>query len=138
MTATMMGATKGGGMCMATPDVCKVPAPPAPPIPTPFPNMGQLMQATDTSTKVKFFSAEVVTVKSKISMSQGDEAGVGGGLVSGQNMGPISFKKGSAKVLVEGQGVIYQTATSGQNGNNANAPAGMQQTPSQTKVLVSA
>jgi len=134
----MSGSTKGGGMCQATPDVCKVPAPPAPPIPTPFPNMGQLMQATDTSKKVKFFSAEVVTVKSKIPMSQGDEAGVAGGVVSGKNMDAISFKKGSAKVLVEGQGVIYQTATSGHNGSNANSPAGMQQSPSQTKVLVSA
>ena len=137
MSASMSGSTKGGGMCQAIPDVCKVPAPPAPPIPTPFPNMGQLVQATGTSTKVKFFAAEVVTIKSKIPMSQGDEAGVAGGVVSGQNMGPITFKKGSAKVLVEGAAVVYQSAITAHNGNNANAPAGMQQSPSQTKVLVS-
>ncbi len=136
MAATMAGSTKGGGMCQATPDVCKVPAPPAPPIPTPFPNMGQLMQATGTSTKVKFFAAEVVTLKSKIPMSQGDEAGVAGGLVSGQNMGPITFKKGSSKVLVEGQACVYQTSVTAHNGNNANAPAGTQQSPSQQKVLL--
>ena len=31
---------------MAFPDVCKVPAPPAPPVPTPFPNFAMLNQAT--------------------------------------------------------------------------------------------
>ena len=55
MAASLPGSTKGGGMCQAMPDVCKVPAPPLPPIPTPFPNMGQLMQAQKASTKVKFF-----------------------------------------------------------------------------------
>ena len=38
-------SSNGGGNCMAVPDVCKVPAPPAPPIPTPFPNTGMLNQA---------------------------------------------------------------------------------------------
>lgn len=135
----MSGSTKGGGMCQASPDVCKVPAapPPGAVIPTPFPNMGQMVQAVNTSLKVKFFAAEVVTIKSQIPMSQGDEAGVAGGMVSGQIMGPVSFKKGSAKVLVEGVGVVYQSAVTAHNGANANAPAGMQQAPSQTKVLVS-
>jgi len=38
-------STKGGGQLFAFPDVCKVPAPPAPPIPTPFPNIGMLNMA---------------------------------------------------------------------------------------------
>ena len=136
MVASLPGSTKGGGMCQAMPDVCKVPAPPAPPIPTPFPNIGQLMQAQNVSTKVKFFAKEVVTLKSKIPMSQGDEAGVAGGIVSGQNMGPIAFKKGSSKVFVEGQPCVYQTSVTAHNGNNANAPIGLQQAPSQTKVIL--
>ena len=41
-------AHKGsGGMSIAFPDVCKTPAPPAPPIPIPYPNIGQ---ASDTLT----------------------------------------------------------------------------------------
>ena len=40
-------AHKGsGGMSMVFPDVCKTPAPPAPPIPIPYPNMGK---SADTS-----------------------------------------------------------------------------------------
>jgi len=136
MAASLPGSTKGGGMCMATPDVCKVPATPYPSIPTPFPNTGQLMQAMGTSLKVKFFAAEVVTIQTKIPMSQGDEAGVEGGVICGQIMGPIAFKKGSSKVLVEGQPCAYQTSVTAHNGNNANSPAGLQQSPSQTKVIL--
>lgn len=46
--ANMRGVVhKGsGGMNMVMPDVCKTPAPPAGPIPIPYPNIGQ---ASDTS-----------------------------------------------------------------------------------------
>ncbi len=132
----MFGATKGGGMCMGVPDVCKVPAPPAPPIPTPFPNMAQLNMATATSVKVLIMNKEVVVVTSKVPSSKGDEAGVGGGVVSGMNMGEVSFKKGSSKVMAEGKAVIVLTAMSGHNGSNANMPAGLHCAPSQTKVMV--
>jgi len=133
----MFGATKMGGMCMGVPDVCKVPAPPAPPIPTPFPNIGQLASASGTSTKVLIMNKEVVAVGSKIPNSLGDEAGVAGGVVSGQNMGEVGFKAGSSKVKAEGKAVIVLTAQSGHNGSNANMPAGLHCVPSQTKVIVS-
>ena len=137
MVAIFPGSTKAGGMCMGAPDVCKTPAPPSPsPVPVPYPNMGQLMQANDTSTKVKFVNKEVVTVKSKIPMSQGDEAGVAGGLVSGKNMDEVAFKKGSSKVKIEGQDCVHFTSVTSHNGSNANAPAGPQLVPSQAKVLV--
>lgn len=130
------GSTKGGGNAMAAPDVCKTPAPPAPPVPIPYPNMGNLMQATKTSAKVKFSAKEVVTMKSEIPMSNGDEAGVAGGVVSGGNMQKVQFKKGSSKVKIEGQQCIHLTSTTGHNGSNSNAPAGAQIAPSQTKVLI--
>ena len=54
-------STKMGGTCFAMPDVCKVPAPPAPPIPTPFPNTAQCMQANSgISTKVKVAQKEAI------------------------------------------------------------------------------
>ena len=129
-------STNGGGNCFAFPDVCKVPAPPAPPIPTPFPNTGMLNQATNASMRVKICGKQTVTVKSKIPTTMGDEAGVAGGMVSGMNLGPASFKNGSTKVKAEGSPVISLTSMTAHNGTNANAPAGTVVAPSQAKVLI--
>ena len=81
-------------------------------------------------------SVAAVTEKIKIPMSQGDEAGVQGGLVSGRNMDQAKFTKGSSKVKVEGQSILHLTSMSSHNGSNANAPTGMQIVPSQAKVIV--
>ena len=121
---------------MGMPDICLTPAPPAPPIPTPYPNIGMVNQAKGTATKVKFAGKEVVTKKSKIPRSMGDEAGVNGGIISGMNMGPVQFKKCSSKVKAQGQEVAHLTSITGHNGTNANAPTGAQIAPSQTKVIV--
>ena len=131
------GSTKGGGNCAAGPDVCitQVP-PPVVKAPIPYPNTAMLMQATKTSTKVKFVSKEVVTLKSEIPKSMGDEAGTDKGVMSGTNMDKVLFKKGSSKVKVEGQPCVHLTSVSAHNGSNANAPTGCQVAPSQTKVLV--
>jgi hypothetical protein len=95
-----------------------------------------LNQATKTSMKVKFVSKEVVTLKSEIPKSMGDEAGTNKGVMSGMNMDKVTFKKGSSSVKIEGQPCIHLTSMSGHNGMNANAPAGTQIAPSQTKVIV--
>ena len=133
-------STTQGGTCMGVPDVCKTPAPPPPvgpgQVPVPYPNNGMLNQATNASTKVKFMNKEVVTTKSKIPKSMGDEAGTLGGMVSGMNMGEAQFKMGSTKVKVEGQPCVHLTSMTSHNGTNANAPAGTQVAPSQTKVIV--
>lgn len=131
-------STNGGGMCVAFPDVCKTPAPPAPPIPIPYPNMAQLTQATGStcSQKVTFDGKKVVTTDTKIPQSNGDEAGTLGGVVSNCNMNQATFKLGSSKVLVEGKKVVYLGCMTGQNGSNANMPAGAQVAPSQAKVFV--
>src|SRR5437016_1855847 len=131
----MPASTKGGGQCFAMPDVCKTPTP-AGPVPIPYPNIVMVAQATKTSTKVKFVSKEVVIENSEIPQSSGDEAGSAGGVISGKNMDKVIFKKGSAKVLIEGKGCAYLTGMTGHNGSNANMPAGNQIAPSQTKVLV--
>jgi hypothetical protein len=130
-------STKAGGQCMGAPDVCITPVPPpVNSLPIPYPNMGMLNQANNTSTKVKFVDKEVVTLKSEIPKSMGDEAGTNKGVVSGTNMDKITFKKGSSKVKIEGQPCIHLTSTTGHNGANANMPAGLQIAPSQVKVLV--
>lgn len=130
------GLTKGGGQCFAMPDVCLTPAPPAPPIPVPYPNTGMINQASKTASKVKFVGKEVVTVKSEIPRSMGDEPGVNKGVVSGMNMDKILFKKGSSKVKAQGNACVYLSAMTGHNGSNSNMPAGAVIAPGQTKVLV--
>ncbi len=130
------GSTKAGGQCMGMPDVCLTPAGPAGQVPMPYPNTGMMNQAKKTSTKVKFVNKDVVTLKSEIPKSMGDEAGTGKGVVSGMNMNKITFKKGSAKVKVEGQPCVFQTSTCGHNGANANVPAGTVVAPSQTAVII--
>ena len=80
-------------MASATaPDVCQVPAPPAPPIPTPFPNMGQLATVKGESTKVLAVGKGVVKADSEIPRSQGDEAGTVGGVASGTFGDKVTFK----------------------------------------------
>ena len=137
MTAIFPASTKGGGNCFAMPDTCLTPAPPSPsPVPIPYPNTGMVNQAQKTATKVKFAGKEVVTKKSEISRSMGDEAGVNKGVMSGMNMDKVLFKKGSAKVKIEGQPCVHLTCMTGHNGTSANMPAGAQVAPSQTKVIV--
>jgi len=132
----MPACTKGGGQAMGFPDVCKVPAPPAPFIPTPFPNIGMLNQGSKFSTKVKIKGKAAGTTKTEMSRSQGDEAGTLGGMVSAVNMNKIAFKKGSSKVKIQGKPAVYLTAMTAHNGSNANMPAGAVIAPGQTDVLV--
>ena len=133
----MFATTMQGGMCIAMPDVCKVPAPPAPPIPTPFPNQG-MCQTANSSTcaqKVYISNMNAATIKTEIPQSMGDEAGVAGGLVSGMIKGPVKFTMGSVKVMIEGSPAIKLTAPTTQNGSNPNT-TGVHIQPSQTKVMI--
>jgi hypothetical protein len=133
---SLPAASKAGGSCLGTPDVCQVPAPPAPPVPTPFPNMAQLASATKTCAKVKIENQDVVVETSEIPSSSGDESGTLGGVVSGTFAQKVVFRTSSSKVKAEGKGFVYQSATSAHNGSNANMPAGLHSAPSQNKVTV--
>jgi len=123
-------------MTQAFPNVCNVPQPTGPPVPTPFPSIGQCANA-DGSTctmKVVIENKQVLHVGSEIPMTQGDEAGTGGGVVSGTHGDKCKRTQGSAKVEVEGNPIVRVLMTVGSNGANANAPAGAQLVPSQAKV----
>ncbi len=128
--------SKEKGQCLGLPDTCLTPAPPAPPVPIPYPNIGLLMSAKEESKKVKLCQVAALTEKSEIPSSQGDEAGTNGGVMSGKNMGKIIFKQSSAKVKFEGAGAVCLSGTTGHNGSNANAPSGTTITPSQTDILI--
>lgn len=130
--------TKAGGQAFAFPDVCKVPAPPAPPIPTPFPNIAMLNQANGgtCSKRVKVLNQPVVTKASEVTRTMGDEAGTLKGVSSSTNMDKATFKTGVPKVKIEGNDAINLLKPSAQNGASANAPAGTVIAPSQSKVLI--
>lgn len=128
--------TTAGGSCVAFPDVCLVPAPPGPAIPTPFTNMGMCAQATGAVDAIVVQGHSILVESSRIPMSTGDEPGVGGGVVSGMNIGEITFKSGSQKVRAKGKRVVMLTSRTAHNGANANAPVGCVQSPSQSKVLL--
>ncbi len=134
------GSTKQGGMCAAgggAPiDVCKIPAPPAPFAPAPFPNMVQCAAASGASTKVKFAGSPALTKSSSWSSSQGDEAGTLKGLISPFNMSKVEYKMASNKVKAQGKPVTTVTKMTAHNGANPNAPPGLQVAPSQTKVII--
>jgi hypothetical protein len=130
--------TKQGGTGLAMPDVCNTPAPPAPPVPMPYPCTIDLTQANPSTCAQKVTAAggEIVTVNSTITMTSGMEAGSVGGLMSGMITGPARFTMGSNKVMIEGAAAAYQTCPLDGNGTSANSK-GVHDQASQDKVLVS-
>jgi len=107
-----------GGMCFAFPDVCKTPTPGGP-VPIPYPNIGDLSQATQTSQSVKINGKPIILEDSEIPTSSGDEAGSVGGVVSGKIKGKVTFATYSSTVKVEGKGVVRMGDTTRQNEDNA-------------------
>lgn len=128
----MFALTLAGGQCMATPDVCQVPTP-AGPVPTPFPNIGMPPMATGAAQRVLVSGMPALTKASKIPLTNGDQAGATGGVVSGQIMGEVEFVMGSTKVKFEGQFAVRLSDPTKQNKGNA---MGSVLAPSQSKVMV--
>jgi hypothetical protein len=128
----------GSGQCMGTPDTCLTPAPPAPPVPVPYPNIGMLSQSNPGTCgkKVLIENGMSVTLGTKTLMSSGDEAGANMGVASGMIKGPNGFLVGAMTVIVEGNPLVRMTSTATHNGASANFPAGTIIAPSATKTLV--
>jgi uncharacterized Zn-binding protein involved in type VI secretion len=129
----MFAVTKQNGQCMAMPDVCKTPAPPAPPIPIPYPNIAMPMMGNPATMKVLIAGMPALTKSSKISMSNGDQGGVAGGVVSGKIMGAAEFILGSMVVKLEGNPAVRLGDPTKQNEGNA---VGSVLAPSQAVVMI--
>ena len=126
MTAVHSGSS---GMAIAFPDVCKTPAPPAPPIPIPYPNIAQSADAADEASNVTFEGSKLMVKGSNFKMSSGDEAGAAQGLVSNKIKGKAEFVNYSFDVKADGKGVCRLADPMQQNmGSPANAfgPAELQ------------
>lgn len=94
------------GITIAFPDVCKTPAPPAPFVPIPYPNIAKSSDTSKETKKVKCDGNGVCVKDSNFSMSTGDEAGsAGGGMVSSKIKGKAEFVNFSFDVKFEGKNV---------------------------------
>lgn len=130
----MFACSKASGTALAFPDVCKVPTPGGP-VPTPFPNTGQMALALPGSLKVLIVGSPAINKKCKISLTEGDEGGVAMGVQSNTIKGPAKFLNGSLKVRI--QGSPAQRLGDFTSHNKDNAPVGgFVVAPSQNKVLI--
>ena len=94
------------GVTIAFPDVCKTPAPPAPFVPIPYPNIAQSSDTASGTKKVKAEGKPICVQNSNFSTSTGDEAGTaGGGMVSNKTKGRAEFVNFSFDVQFEGKNV---------------------------------
>ena len=132
--------TQMGGMNFAMPDVCLTPIPsPAGPIPTPipYPNISTGLTAIPPTASLKVLTVAMPShnLMTTGTLSNGDNAGLMMGVMSGMVMGPTRHMLGSFTTLVGGIPCTKMTSMSGQNGMSLNIP-GMTLVPSQFKVLV--
>lgn len=97
------------GIAAATlPNVCKMPGPPAPFVPTPLPNIGRSGSDAKGYSKKVEIEGNKVAIKGASFTSQGDVASkaTGGGMVSANTHGPTKFiGPGSMDVKIEGKNV---------------------------------
>jgi hypothetical protein len=110
---------KSSGQSPVFPDVCKTPAPPAPPVPIPYPNVARSSDASDTATTVQADGEKIMLKKSIFSTSTGDEAGSIGGVVSNCTKGKAQFIAYSFDVKAEGQNVPRNFDMMKQNGSSS-------------------
>ncbi len=126
------------GECFGIPDVCNTPTP-AGPVPIPYPNMALLEQTIlpTAALTVMISGANAVLETTEVMMTDGDDGGTVGGVMSGTFIGPAQIRLGSVTVMIEGRGAAYLGSLVGQNNSaNSNVPVGTQVAPSQVTVLV--
>jgi hypothetical protein len=93
VVAIFPASAKGGGVCLAFPDVCKVPTPSGPQ-PLPYPNIAKTAQeAQKSKKKVAGAGSKIVTTRSRLSRSQGAEAGTMKGTIASKNMAKSEIGK---------------------------------------------
>lgn len=93
------------GITIAFPDVCKTPAPPAPPIPIPYPNIAKSSDTSKGTSTVRCDGNPTCVADSNFMVSTGDEAGSLFGVASNKVKGKAEFVNYSFDVKFEGKGV---------------------------------
>lgn len=113
----------GGKALATTPNVCKMPGPPAPFVPTPLPNLGTSGDRLSNGTTTVKFEGKKVAIKGSYFMSQpsGDVAsqGTGGGLISSKTQGKTEWlAPGSMDVKADGKNIQLLGDAMGNNGGS--------------------
>jgi uncharacterized Zn-binding protein involved in type VI secretion len=125
------------------PNVCKMPGPPAPFIPTPLPNLGTSGDRLTDGTSTVKIEGDKVAIKGSHYKSQPSpdvaSQGTGGGIVSSTVQGKTEFvAPGSMNVKAEGKNIqLLGDAMTNNGGSTANAATmpGNQQPPQLKDVL---
>ena len=128
-----------GGVHNAFPDVCRTPtAPPIPFLPIPYPNIavGPTVVPPTASLKVLLTAGPAHTLMSTIPISNGDQPGVMGGMISQIIMGPSRHLMGSTNVLYGGFPATKMTLPTQQNGFGAPNAFGTTIVPAQFKIML--
>lgn len=121
-------------MDLGFPDVCLTPAPPAPPIPVPYPNIANGPMGVSAVYNVLMSCMPVHNLGTVIPLTSGDNAGVGMGVASGTVMGKCQAVTGAFTVLIGGKPVTRMTSMS--MANSTNCPTSVRLAPSQVSVLI--
>jgi hypothetical protein len=118
------------GISIATiPDVCKTPTPGGP-VPIPYPNISQSAMLDKGTTTVKADGGMMIAIKgSEFSLSNGDNAGVAGGVKSSTFMKESTWILYSFDVKMDGKNACRLTDKKFQNHENTADLAGVLQTP---------
>lgn len=115
------------GVSVATmPDVCKTPSPGGP-VPIPYPNISQSITLAKGTTTVKADGGMMIANKgSEFSLSNGDNAGVAGGVKSSTFMKESTWILYSFDVKMDGKGACRLSDKKFQNHENTADLAGLQ------------
>jgi len=110
----------------SVPNVCKMPGPPAPFVPTPLPNLGRSDDSPDGYTTTVIFEGKKVAIKGATYKSTGSpdaaSKGTGGGIVSSVEEGKTGFAApGSMNVKAEGKNIQLLGDAMTNNGNTYNS-----------------
>jgi hypothetical protein len=118
------------GISTATmPDVCKTPSPGGP-VPVPYPNVSQSATLAKGTSTVKADGGMMIAIKgSEFSLSNGDNAGVAGGVKSSTFMKESTWILYSFDVKFEGKGACRLTDKKFQNHENTVDMGGTIQDP---------
>src|SRR5215510_7083580 len=117
------------GISTATiPDVCKTPSPGGP-VPIPYPNISQSMTLAKGTTTVKADGMMAAIKGSEFSLSNGDNAGVAGGVKSSTFMKESTWILYSFDVKLDGKNACRLSDKKFQNHENTVDLAGTIQVP---------
>ena len=128
----MYGNSSQGGTNQATVDVCNTPSASGV-TPITYTNTSQGASGTGFATSVFYCGMPAHNMATSVPTSNGDEAGVSGGVASGTFINSTRFTSGSYKILVSGKPGTKLTSVTIQNSTNS---VGATISPAQTKVML--